>query len=129
MKNRTSGKVFHLILATIMTLSIVLIAILLNSVHIPPIVPATAIISTDYQIESAVVMLLQQTRNNPLQKKTSFSKDILPGVTLKVDGITENGELWTFVAEVKGTGLDRNAKIKVNKYLPDQLIYVNQADF
>lgn len=125
MNNKAAGKVFHLILASIMTVSIVLIAFLLNSIHIPPIVPATAIISTDYQVESAVIMLLQKTRNNPLQKTTSLTRDILPGVTLKVEGKTEDGDLWTFAAEVKGTGLDQQVKIQVDKRSPDRLIYIN----
>lgn len=124
MKSANSGRVFHLVLAAVMTLSVVFIAIMLNSMHIPPIVPATAIISTDYQIESAVIMLLQKTQNNPAQKDAELVKEIMPGVSLKVNGKTEDGSTWVFVTEVKGLGLEKQTKIQVNRSTPDRLIYL-----
>ncbi len=125
MKSANSGRVFHLVLAAVMTLSVVFIAIMLNSMHIPPIVPATAIISTDYQIESAVIMLLQKTQSNPAQKETELVKDIMPGVNLKIKGKTEDGSSWVFLAEVQGLGLEKHVRIQVNRPTPDRLIYLS----
>ena len=65
----------NLILSVILTLSIISIAWFLSSMKSSPLIPATTLIAADYQMESAIIMQMQQLYNNqnmrpqPIQKK------------------------------------------------------------
>lgn len=123
MSKARTGKTLHLILAAFMTLSIVIIAIFLNTISISTLVPAIAVINTDYQIESAMIMQMQKSHNNPLETLRTLDKEIMPGVLMHLESTTTDGRIWQFKATVTGHGLDRSITAKAFINRPDQLIF------
>lgn len=126
MNKRKSGNAFHLLLASIMTVSIVIIAVFLNSMSISTMVPAIALINADYQIESAMIMQMQKSHNNPLEKLRTLDKEIMPGVFLHLDSNSADGEVWNFKASIKGHGIERFVAAKASAQRPDRLIFLTE---
>lgn len=116
--------VYTLILATFVTIISILLAILLNNFKPNPIIPATTLISADYQMESAIIRQMQKYRNNHKNEPKGFSGDIMPGITMVVDCSKINENEWLFEAKVSGRGISRSIKVKSNEDIPDKLIFL-----
>ena len=125
MNDQRLGKTFHLLLAIIMTGSVIMVAILLNSMSTSTVVPAIAVINTDYQVESAMIMQMQKSHNTSLEQLRVLHKEIMPGVFLQLESNSSDGQTWNFAATVKGHGLERNISAMATLNRPDQLIFLN----
>ena len=127
MINRNKGAVLHLILAALLSLTVVAIAIFLNSFHSSTIVPAIALINADYQAESAIIMQLQKAHFNPTLPEQMLKKEIMPGVILKLKGVATGNGNWQFNGSITGNQLNRSISAYANVDYPDQIIFTNKS--
>lgn len=125
MNKQRTGRAFHLLLSTFMTVSVIVVAVVLNSMTTSTIVPAIAVINTDYQVDSAMIMQMQKSHNTPLDQLRVLDKEIMPGVFLHLESSTADGQSWSFKATVKGHGLERNIAAMAIINRPDHLIFLN----
>jgi hypothetical protein len=120
------GSIPHLLLAAIMTVVVIVIAVFLSSMSSSPVIPAIALINADYQAESAMIMQMQKSRHTPLEKLRLLEKEIMPGVLLKLESNTADGEKWNFRATISGHGIAREILASADISRPDQLVFLQQ---
>ncbi|PKL42555.1 MAG: hypothetical protein CVV41_13460 [Candidatus Riflebacteria bacterium HGW-Riflebacteria-1] len=118
--NRKGG-IMHLILATLLSLSVVAIAVLLSSVRTSTIVPAIALINADYQVESAIIMQLKKAHFSPTLPEQTLEKEIMPGVVLKLKGVAVGNGNWQFNGSITGNELNQTFAAHANMDNPDQI--------
>lgn len=114
----------NLVLASILTLAIISIAFFLGQMKSSPLIPATTLIAADYQMESAIIMKMQQLHNNPASKPQPLEKEILPGIVMQLECSEQADKTWRFKASVKGQGIERNMQAIANSDNPEKIIFV-----
>ncbi len=118
------GAAIYLVLAILLTLLVVSTAILLNNMHKAYAVPAIAFLKADYQMESAIVMQMQKTRNETEPPKSiNFSKELSPGYLLLLHA-NDQDNYWQFKVTVNGPGFSRSISAKTTIQNPDRIIYL-----
>ncbi|HNX75055.1 MAG TPA: hypothetical protein PLM07_07680 [Candidatus Rifleibacterium sp.] len=111
-------------LSVILTLSIILIAWFLGSMKSSPLIPATTLIIADYQMESAIIMQMQQLNSNPNQKPKPLKKEILPGIFLELQSSPKDEKSWIFKASVNGLGISRSMQAVADSDNPDRILFI-----
>lgn len=119
--NNNTNAVKSLVLSSMLTLSIIAIAFFLSSMSRSVMIPVTAIINAEYQMESAIIMQTQKLRENPSEKSFSMEKLIMPGLILKLDTQPLNDRTWLIKASVKGHGIHSLIEATVQKDKPEQI--------
>ncbi len=114
----------NLVLSVILTLSIISIAWALGSMKSSPLIPATTLLSADYQMESAIIMQMQQLRQSGARQPQSMHKEIMPGITMHLEVTRQTEKNWLFKAEVKGMGIDRSMQAVADSNNPDKIVFI-----
>ena len=125
MANNRRGAAVQILLAILLTMMIASTAYLLTSMQQSLRVSALMSIKADYQIESAIIMLLQKFRSGeqPETDAPVLQRHIAPGVELTIDCKPVSGETWLFEARVEGPGMQRQVTGIGNFSHPDRIIY------
>lgn len=118
------GATRNLIISAALTLSIILIAWFLGSMKSSPLVPATTLISADYQMESAMIMQMQQLSGNPQRRPKPLDKEILPGIMLHLESTENADKSWLFKASVAGHGISRSMQAIAHSSNPDKITFI-----
>ncbi|OGK06775.1 MAG: hypothetical protein A2W80_16890 [Candidatus Riflebacteria bacterium GWC2_50_8] len=121
MRLNRKGGILHLILAALLSLTVVAIAVLLSGVRSSTIVPAISLINADYQTESAIIMQLQKAHFSPTLPEQTLEKEIMPGVLLKVKGVSIGNGNWQFNGSITGNELSQTFSARANVANPDQI--------
>ncbi|MGM0598762.1 MAG: hypothetical protein ACQETH_02985 [Candidatus Rifleibacteriota bacterium] len=129
LKKKTSGTIYYLIIALLLTLSVSVTAMILNQLHRASMVKTSIMLKADYEMESAIVMQLQKLKQSSkiADNKIIVNKVLSPGFTLKLEGNSLKPEIWGFEIEVEGPGFIRKMKAKASINNPDQIIYLKNS--
>lgn len=114
----------NLILSAVLTLSIISIAWFLGSMKSSPLIPATTLIAADYQMESAIIMQMQQLHNNQNIRPQPVQKEIMPGIIMNIECSEQPDKTWKFVASVAGQGISRNLQAIAGSNNPDKILFI-----
>lgn len=110
-------------LTSVLTLLIVILAIYFNSFEKSPVAPMIAIINSDYQTESAMIMQIQRSENLQKSKIASYTKEIMPGVFLNLLSQTSENGKWDFSATIQGQGINATYTASAFQEWPDRIRY------
>lgn len=113
-----------LLLASILTLAVISIAFFLGSMKSSPLIPATTLIAADYQMESAIIMQMQQLHNNPVSKPQRLEKEIMPGIIMLLECSEQPDKTWLFKAGVNGQGISRTMQAIATSDNPEKIIFI-----
>ncbi len=123
MNHKNRGKATHMVLTTTLTLLIVILAVYFNSFEKSPVAPIIAIISSDYQAESAMIMQIQRSENLQHGGTASYTKEIMPGVDLILISKTSVDGEWTFSVSLRGHGINASYTAEARQEWPDRIQY------
>jgi len=126
MKSNRQG--VHLFMSALLSLTVIVIAFFLSHLRSSTIVPAIALIKADYQIESAIIMQLQEANNNPALPAQKLEKEIMPGVRLKLVGVAGKDGEWQFNGSITGNQLNRKFSAIANIAYPDQINFTQSTE-
>lgn len=121
MKKSRRGALSHIVMATALSLTVVLIAIFLSNINSSTIVPAISLINADYQVESAIIMQLQKAHFDPILPEQKLEKEVLPGVFLKLNGVALGNGNWQFNGSITGNQLKQSFSASANEDTPEQI--------
>ena len=116
--------VFILILAIIVAVFSVYMSYYLSNMKPPKPESITTLISSDYQMESAVIMQMQKYKTNKQNEPKSIDKEFLPGINLSVKCSKNQKDEFVFETTVSGNNYVRKLKIKADKDIPDKLEFL-----
>ncbi len=113
-----------LIAALVITLFTVYVSYYFSNMKYRKSESLAVLISSDYQMESAVIMQMQKYKNNNIYEPRSLKKELIPGIDLFVKcEKMQNGD-YVFETTVTGTNINRKLKIKADKEIPDKLEFL-----
>ncbi len=119
-----AGATRNLVLSAALTFLIILIAWFLGSMESSPLIPATTLIAADYQMESAIIMQMQQLSSNPQRRPQPMTKEILPGIIMKLESSENSDKSWVFKASVNGQGISRSMQATAHSSNPDKIMFI-----
>jgi hypothetical protein len=115
MNKHNSGITIHLLISAILTLSIITTAILLNNMRTSILIPPTTRIKAYYQMESAIIMQLQQIKQGKEVSGNDFdiiSKTVAPGVKMKLLTNRISPSRINFKAQIEGENYSKSMTAK-----------------
>ncbi|MDD3145783.1 MAG: hypothetical protein PHD82_00655 [Candidatus Riflebacteria bacterium] len=118
-----TGATRNLVLSTGLTLTIIVIAWFLSSMESSPLIPATTLIAADYQMESAIIMQMQQLSSNSQRQPQPMNKEIMPGIIMRLDSTESDDKTWVFKASVTGQGINRKMQARAHSSNPDKIMF------
>lgn len=123
--NNRRGAAVQISLAILLTMMIASTAYLLTNMQQSFRASVLMSVKADYQIESAIVMLLQKFRSGeiPTADAPALQRHIAPGIELTINCQPSSPETWLFEARVEGPDIQHNITAIGNFSHPDRITY------
>ena len=121
-----SSYVFILMLACLVSIISVFLAYYLTNIKPHKSISPSKLIAADYQIESAVIMLLQKCKSSSESKPQDLEKEIMPGffMTIKCSQIQKDEYLFDASVKSENEEYYRKIKAKGNSANPDKIEFL-----
>ena len=125
MKNRKGSTiVYSVIIAFIITFTTFIVALYFGSIKPRKVISITDVLYIDYQIESAIIKLLQEYKNNPKAEMKVIEKEIASNVNLTITPSKLDNNRYIFDVKATGKKLDKKSRVEGNSSTPDMLYYL-----
>lgn len=115
--------VFVLIFAILVAVFSVFMSYYLSNLKYSKEESISTLIASDYQMESAIIMLMQKYKTNNNEPK-SLEKELIPGINLSLKCNKLQNNEFEFETTVTGTNFNRKFRIKADKEIPDKLEFL-----